>query len=553
VSEVYQTENFTVPRTDPKEPSRLVFNADYQNTGQGSLLHIALFEPDGTYAAYSLNQGLADYVGVEVTDPAPGTWTALFFTEQDGATGPGSTGTSGPVQWDAQTWQFAPAGSIYPSQLDIAPGQTGTATLSLTTPSAAGDTAQSIVVSTSGGQTTIPVTVRSVVATGPSGGTFTGVLTGGNGRDDTQAESNTYWFDVPAGETDLDVSINMANSPSGPLVPGDILLAYLVDPDGQNVGYSSNVTFVPTSAGLTPVVSPVTQLYHVAPIPGQWELLMYWYNPVVGDELQDPFTGFVQFNQVSVRSNLPDSTASTLPGGASAPYAVNVTNTGVAPEGFFVDPRLDNQTETLPLLNQNPAVNSDNFTIPLPAGLSFPYYLVPSQTTELEANVTSADGATPVSFDIEPFAGDPDLSPQVPTPGTTSSFGPGSASLTFSEPSDEVTPGFWYLNPDEIGPYPPSGIPTDAASASMSAVTETFDPAVTSSTGNLWDGSLSSFLYLLPGQSGTIDVYVTPGGSAHTLVQGTLYVDDITLGAYTGYANPDGDEVAAIPYEYTVR
>ncbi|HTW09920.1 MAG TPA: S8 family serine peptidase [Acidimicrobiales bacterium] len=551
VSEVYQTENFTVPWTIPGEPTRLVFSADYQYTGQGSLLHIALFEPDGTYAAYSLPQGLGDYAEVEVTDPVPGTWTALFFTEQDGATGPGSLGTSGPVQWDAQTWSFGPAGTIFPSHLDLAPGQTATATLSLTTPTAAGDTAQSIVVSTFGHQTTIPVTVRSMVPTGPSGGTFSGVLTGGNGRADSQAEGNAYFFDVPPGEKDLDVSLTMANSPSGPIVPGDVQLAYLIDPNGQNVGYSSNITYVPTSGGLEPVVSPVTQLYHVAPIPGQWELLVYWYNPVVGDELQDPFTGSVQFNQVSVTSSLPDSASSSVPGLTTTAYTVNVTNTGVAPEAFFVDPRLDNQTETLPLPNQNSAISANAFTIPLPPGLSFPYYLVPTHTTELEANVTSADGETPVTFDMEYFPGDPDVSPAVASPGTTGSYGPGSASLTFTE-SPEVSPGIWLVNPDEIGPYPSTGEPTDAASASLSAVTEAFDPAVTSATGNLWDGSLFNFLYLLPGESGSIEVDLTPSSTPGTVVQGTLYVDDLTLGFYTGYADPDGDELAAIPYEYTV-
>jgi subtilisin family serine protease len=551
VTEVYQTENFTVPWTGPGEPARLMFSADYQYTGQGSLLHVALFEPDGTYAAYTDPQGLADFAEVEVTDPVPGTWTAVFFTEQDGATGPGSAGTSGPIQWDAQTWQFAPAGSIHPSQLNIAPGQTGTATLSLATPTAAGDTAQSIVVSTLGGKTTIPVTVRSLVPTGPSGGTFTGVLTGGNGRAGTEAESNNYYFNVPAGETDLDLGITMANSPSGPVIPGDVLLAYLVDPNGQTVGYSSNITFVPTSGGLVPEVSPVTQLYHVAPIPGQWELLVYWYNPVVGDELQDPFTGSIQFNKVKVSSNLPDAVTTTVHGLTTTAYVVNVTNTGVAPEAFFVDPRLNNQTETLALPNQAPGVTASNFTIPLPPGLSFPYYLVPTHTTELEANVTSTNRTTPVTFDMEPFAGDPDLSPEVASPGTTSSFGPGSASLTFSQ-SPEVTPGVWFLNPDEIGPYPATGIPTDAASASMLAVTQAFDPAVTSSSGNLWDGSLSNFLYLLPGQSGSIEVYLSPSGAPGTVVQGTLYVDDVTLGSYAGYANTDGDELADIPYQYKV-
>ncbi len=551
VTEVYQTETFNVPRTDPRSPSRLVFSADYQDTGQGSVLHVALFEPDGTYAAYSNPQGVGDLAETEVTNPAPGRWTALFFTEQDGATGPGSTGTSGPIQWDAQTWQYAPAGSITPSFLYIPAGQTATATLSLTTPVAAGDSDQSIVISAPDGQSTVPVTVRSVVPMSPGGGTFSGVLTGGNGRADSQAQSNTYYFEVPPGQTDLDASIALANNPSAGIVSGDLLVAYLVDPNGQTVGYSSDVTLEPTSSGSEAVASQFTQLYHVAPIPGQWELVLEWLNPVVGDELNDAFTGSIQFNQVKVKSDLPDSPSVSVPALTSTAFSVKVENTGVAPEAFFVDPRLANQTETVSLPNQNPAVTATSFTIPLPGGLSFPYYLVPTHTTQLQANVSSADGTTPVTFDTEYFPGDPWLSPAVASPGVTGTFGPGSASLTFTE-DPEVSPGLWDINPDEIGPYPPSGIPVDNASASLSAVTEAFDPSVTSSTGNLWDGSLSNFLYLMPGQSGAIEVDVSPTGPPGTVSSGTLYVDDLTLGSLVGVANPDGDELAAIPYQYKI-
>ena len=327
-------------------------------------------------------------------------------------------------------------------------------------------------------------------------------------------------------------------------------MAYLVDPNGQTVGYSSDYTLEPTSSGFQTAASPFTQLYHVAPIPGQWQLVLFWSNPVVGDELSDPFTGSVAFNQVRVSSDLPGSSSVNVPALTSTAFDVTVKNTGVAPEAFFVDPRLDNQTETVNLPNQNPAVTSTSFTIPLPAGLSFPYYLVPTHTTQLQASVSSADGSTPVTFDFEYFPGDPWLSPAVASPGVTGTFGPGSASLTYTQ-SPEVSPGLWYINPDELGPYPPSGIPTDAASANLSAVTEAFDPAVTSSTGNLWDGSLSGFLYLLPGQSGTIEVDISPTGTPGTVVSGTLYVDDLTLGSFSGAANPDGDELAAIPYQYT--
>ena len=47
-------------------------------------LHVALFTPSGALAGYSNPQGIGDYADVEVARPAPGTWTAVFFTVWDG-------------------------------------------------------------------------------------------------------------------------------------------------------------------------------------------------------------------------------------------------------------------------------------------------------------------------------------------------------------------------------------------------------------------------------------------------------------------------------------
>ena len=71
VTEVYQAETFTVPghhRCCPASISRRTTTY----SGQTSLLHFALFEPDGTYAGYSLPQGLGDYGDVEVANPPAG-------------------------------------------------------------------------------------------------------------------------------------------------------------------------------------------------------------------------------------------------------------------------------------------------------------------------------------------------------------------------------------------------------------------------------------------------------------------------------------------------
>ncbi len=535
VNEVYQDESFRVPATNGL--SRLEFAAAYTYSGQSSLLHFALLEPNGAYAAYSLPQGLGDYGEVEVSDPPPGKWTAVFFTQGAGF------GTSAAVQWSASTVTYVAGATISPSSLTIAPGQTGVAHLALTSSNVAGDTSQSVVVSSRYGTNTVPVTVRTSIATDAQGGTFSGVLTGGNGRPATQAATNTYAFNVPSAQSDLDVSLTLSSDPN------DTFIAELVDPDGQTVGYSTNAAVV--NAYGVPTGNLSVTLYKADPVAGRWSLVVEWLNPVTGLELKEPFSGTIQFNHVNVIDNLPDNDPSIAAGTAKT-YVVNVVNTASAPEAFFVDPRWD-QTETIDLLDQNFPATATDMTLPLSAGLGYPYYLVPSQTSELQATIT---GTAPVTFDLEYFPGDPDISPGLnDQTGTTGSIDGDSASATFSDP--EVSPGLWLLNPAEIGPYPASGAPLVTASANLSAVTQTFDPWITSSTGDLWssfNGLSTGFspVVLQPGQGTTITVTVAPTGAAGTKVSGTLFVDDYAINS--GFVNGlvQSDELAAIPYDYTI-
>ena len=536
VDEVYEEQTFTVPRT--KGPSRLEFTADYQFGIQTSLLHFALLEPDGTYAGYSFPQGLADFQRVEVANPPAGTWTAVFFTAQD--VPPNVIGTSGPIQWDAKTLEYRPAGSIFPSSLTIGAGKTATAFLTVSSPSSAGDREQSVVVSTAHSQTTIPVTVRTLVHMTRNGGTFKGVLTGGNGRAGSPAQTNTYFFDVPRGKTDLDVSVALADDPL------DQLLATLVDPHGQAVGYSSNYT---TDPDFNPAATPFMNIYKINPAAGRWSLVLAWQNPVNGTELTEPFSGAIRFNQVKVGSTLPNGSSTKLSQGSTNTFSVTVKNTGLAPEAFFLDPRL-NQTTTIDLPDQNG--DPTNMSLPLPPGLTFPYYLVPTHTSQLHASLT---GTAPVTFDLSYFPGDPDISPAFSAPHVHGHTGPTSASLTLREP--EVSPGLWLLNPSEFGPYPLGGAPTVSASADLKAVIQAFDPTVDSSTGNMWsafNGLTSDFnpVYVLPGDSATITVTIVPTAAPGSHVSGTLYVGDYELASTFGLALPNADELAAIPYSYTV-
>jgi hypothetical protein len=92
---------------------------------------------------------------------------------------------------------------------------------------------------------------------------------------------------------------------------------------------------------------------------------------------------------------------------------------------------------------------------------------------------------------------------------------------------------------------------------SMTASMLQFDPAVTSTTGNLWPASINpattfSPIVLNPGQTAVVNVTITPSGAAGTVVQGHLYVC-IFLTNLPPYGQQGGDELAALPYAYTIK
>jgi hypothetical protein len=99
---------------------------------------------------------------------------------------------------------------------------------------------------------------------------------------------------------------------------------------------------------------------------------------------------------------------------------------------------------------------------------------------------------------------------------------------------------------------------------------DAFDSDVHSSTGDMWQGSVDpsaltglSPVVIGPGQTRTITVTITPSGPAGSHNSGTLYIDSGDLFRFqvnanvvnlsTGNPFPNGSEVAAIPYRYTVR
>jgi Subtilase family/Peptidase inhibitor I9 len=515
---------------------------DFCEGGGNSLVRLIFIDPHGGFAADSFPAGPSNFGNVDVRFPVPGSWTGVIFGDVASV-----GGTNGTIPWHVETQQFAPFASVQPSSLVLPPGQSGTVTVAATTPSSPGDRAGSIVLTSDlgFGATSIPVTLRSLVDVA-SGGTFSGVLTGGNGGDLGEAQEQFYEFNVPPGVHDITANVSLTNDANDPVG------AYLVSPDGDVLGYGQNLNLISGAPTLS------LTAYTLNPVSGVWTMIVAFGEPVVGNEISQPFTGNIQFDHVRASvSGLPNSAGIKLSAGVAVPVSVTITNKGAAPQAFFVDPRLNaTQALALPVFPLGPGASS-TVTLPLTTP-NYPTWVVPTQTSSLSVSQTSS---LPAMFDFTTYIGDPDIASARLSLGSLCST---TATASYSPPGGTVTAGLWVAEPTECGPYPsvlvPPAAPAGSATIAMTAQTKGFDSTVTSTTGDLWLLSINpayalfSPLTLNPGATGTITVTITPSGTSGTVVQGTLYVDDLASGLPTAlYVTTTGDELAGFPYIYTIK
>jgi hypothetical protein len=516
---VYQAIHFDIT----KKNRRAVFDATGPNNGD---LLVVLLEPDGTYAGYSAEQGAsANHAHAEVADAPLGTWTAIVYTE------PFFEGSaSGTVHWGVSQLRPVAAGKITPSKLTLAPGETSTAQLTVKSPATDGDVARSVVVTSPTGQITLPVTVRTLVPIKKSVGTFAGKLTGGNGRQGGPAQVNTYAFDVPDGTPAIAVALKLHDD------PGEQVIAHLVSPDGDDIGRDSNSDVIDGST----VSFKNLSIYAKDPVAGRWEVVLDWVSPVSGQQLVEPFTATISLNAITAAGNLPDDAGTTLTAGVAHTFTVTLKNTSKQRLHFFADPRVAGTTENLRLIDFRGTEGS----MTLPTDGATPLYLVPPHTTQLDASQTSS---VPSTFDLAYEGGDPDIAPAADAIAVPGAGGIDTTSLSFTEP--QVAPGVWILTPDLIGPFGPNPPAHATASAQVTAVTQAFDPDVTSNTGDFWGTGSSRLVGAAAGQTATFTITITPSGAPGTVHSGTLDLDDLTESNIAAF---HGDVVASMPYEYTV-
>ncbi len=497
-------------------------------------VNLSLFAPNGKLAEYNLPQGDGNYGNAQVADPATGTWTALIEGIPSA-----STPSTVTAKFEASTATWRSFGTLSKKSLTLAPGASRTITLTARTPSQPGDQAGSILVHSSvkapgfASVTSIPVTLRALIPTPNPSTTFTGTLTGGNGRAGSTGQTAYYQVQVPSGLPALNVQVSTPNS-------SNTFFAELVDP---TTGEAASAAFNGLGSALTP--EDGAQLHVLSPAAGLWTLVIDFFNTVSGTAVSQPVTVTMNDTPVSASASSTLPSGSTLPAATPVTVDVKVTNNGTSPEAYFVDARLNGQVST-PLAAQS----TSTLTLPNLNG-TVPTYLVPSQTTALSSTVSSTK---PLLFDMNYNFGDPDVISSLSSGDTET------ATLSATSIAD----GDWTITPFLVGPTGKSAATSVTASTSMTATTAPFDPTVSSPTGDLWLGSVNASntftpTVVNPGQSVTIPVTITPAGASGTKVTGTLYLDDssvvpsiVTFNALSTNG-PEGSEVAAFPYSYTIK
>ena len=537
----------------------IAWHGDPEGIPGGSVVRLTLIGPDGAFITNTRPQGgptSANFGFVDVTHPKGGTWTAVLYTPTTAAAVAGQPQPfTGNVILNAATQQTVPDGSVSPSSLTLGAGQTAHVQVNTSISGDAGDTAESVTLATSDGQhSSVPLVLRPVVPISGGKGAFTGTITGGNARAVAPTETNTYSFNVPAGQQDLNVGVHLTSDPNV-LIEGA-----LIDPDGETVDVDSNATSVNSSTG---VISsgPNLQLVQNAPEKGQWRFVLIVVDPVSGAEVSQTFRGTIGLNEARVSSNLPASAGTTLTAGKAASYTISYANPGSVPEPVQVDPRLNGTTSVvLPSLTGTPTV-----TLPLSVTnvANVPVYEVPPGTSQLSVAATSS---TPAQLELAGPLGEPDVFGDLGAAqaGDLTSV----ARVTEAGGRHQLAPGFWGTFVQQIGPFSDAGAPAGTSTLTATALTQPLDPAVTSAAGDPYapgftdQAPTGTPVVVSPGATGSLTVTITPSAKAGTVVHGVIYLvtspfngTGTVFGAIAGglgAMQTSGDVLAALPYTYTV-
>jgi subtilase family protein/peptidase inhibitor I9 len=529
----YITRQFTVPAGAQHLDAAIAWQSPF--FASPVIAYLGLIDPNGRNAAYTVPQGFSSGYGhVDVVNPTPGTWTAIIWTRAAGIAG----SYAGPVQFSWSAERYVTFGSVSPSSLELAPGATQYLTARFSMPSQPGDRGVAIRFPSSWDadgvrHSEIPIALRTLIPIDHDNGSFSGTLTGGNGRPST-GPTQSFAFDVRPGVNNMSLNLQISDNLY-------TLEGLLIDPHGMQLSVQPNFDANGNSTG-------AMQLNRANPQPGQWRFILLVDYYTSGNQTSLPFTAQIGFNtaQVSARG-LPHSPSTMLSAsGAALVVPITVTNNSGLTQAYFADARLNSNTALAfsPFLVPPTTIGGCNTVAALPFAC-FGVYL----PTQVRSVAFVAQSTVPINMDVANnvgyivgATGAPDLYARP--------IGPDTISASLTEP--ELPWSEWLMFPSEIGPYGTAGAPTVPIATQAILNLKAFDASASADSGDLWsDVTFGTNTYnplvLAPGQSGTIHVTITPNpAQIGTKVDGKIYID-----TFNGVVNT-GDEVVSLPYSYTI-
>ncbi len=323
----------------PKGVDRLSADLIIPDPANGTILSYNLIAPHGRLAQISYDFGTpatrAGQIGstpniqhVEVADPSAGTWTVQILWANGRShlqSPPNVPGTyTGNVSFRVMALHWVRSDAF--DNTTIPARSSATIPLSVSVPTTPGDHPESLQLNPSSGPTvSLPINRRTLIPS--AGGQFDTTIIGTVGRGVGQI--TTFNLNVPAGETDLDVSF------ATPDATADNKLTYwLINPSGTVVAEDGTPTT--TVPGLvTPVA--LANLIAANPVAGMWEIDVELNLTESGLEFTQDVVGNVSYNQVQASATgLPASASTTITKGTSSPISVTIKNTSAVGRTFTV-------------------------------------------------------------------------------------------------------------------------------------------------------------------------------------------------------------------------
>jgi hypothetical protein len=272
----------------PPHLSRLDADMIWPDPTNDNMLEFVLFDPQGAIVQESYDDGTPGQAGsspniqhAEVTDPAPGRWTARFlwggiddFVELP----PAAPGTyRGPMSFRVSGQDYLSSPAIRP--VAIPARSSVSVPLHVLMPVQPGDYPESVQLSASNGAAdSVPIARRVLIPSG--GGAFQTRIIGTSARDVGQI--NTYEINVPAGAPSLSVALHTADASAD-----NVFRYYLVSPAGTVVATATT----PQTVNGQP--SGAAELSTADPAAGQWQIDVVLRLTVSGDEFTQTVYGDV--------------------------------------------------------------------------------------------------------------------------------------------------------------------------------------------------------------------------------------------------------------------